>query len=79
MSSEPSRTPGAERIRAYRARMRALGLKPKVLWVPDVNSPEFATEASRASRIVAAIDRQDGTDQNFIDAMTADLWVAGPE
>jgi hypothetical protein len=50
-----------------------------VLWVPDVTSPEFAAEASRASRIVAAIDRQDGSDQDFIDAMTADLWAAEPE
>jgi hypothetical protein len=79
MSTEPNKPSSAPRVRAYRERMRALGLKPKVLWVPDVTSPEFAAEASRASRIVAAIDRQDGSDQDFIDAMTADLWAAEPE
>lgn len=55
--------------------MKNLGLKPKVLWVPDVTSPEFIAEAHRAAKIVAAIDRQDCSDQDWIDAMTDDLWA----
>lgn len=75
MGSEAERSSSVGRVRAYRERMRALGLKPKLIWVPDVNSAEFIAEAHRASQIVAALDRQDGSDQAFVDAMTADLWA----
>lgn len=75
MSTEPSRSSGAKRVRAYRERMKALGLKPKVLWVPDVNSPEFIAQAIRDSQLVAEADRLDSSDQDFIDTMTADLWA----
>jgi hypothetical protein len=34
-----------DKARAYRARMRAKGLKPVQFWLPDVNSPEFIAEA----------------------------------
>jgi hypothetical protein len=29
-----------ERTRAYRERLRAKGLKPVTIWVPDLNDPE---------------------------------------
>ena len=55
----------------YRARLRAQGLRPIQIWVPDVRSPEFAAEAHRQSAAVAssahAID-----DQAFIDAISWD-------
>lgn len=32
-----------ERVGAYRTRMRAQGLRPVQIWVPDVRSPDFVT------------------------------------
>lgn len=42
-----------ERVRSYRERQRAKGLKSVTFWLPDVNSPEFRAEARRQSLAVA--------------------------
>jgi len=60
-----------ERVSAYRARMRAQGLRPVRIWVPDVRSPEFAAEAHRQSALVAAADRS-GDDMDFVEAVSVD-------
>lgn len=52
--------------------MRALGLRPIQMWVPDVRTPEFAAEALRQSRLIAESDHAED-DQAFVDALTADL------
>jgi hypothetical protein len=62
---------GSERVRAYRRRLRAQGLRPVQIWVPDVRSPEFAAEAHRQSSAVAASEHS-GDDQAFIDAISRD-------
>lgn len=54
--------------------MRAQGLRPVQIWVPDVRSPEFASEARRQSEVVAAADRA-SDDMDFVEAVTAD-WDA---
>ncbi len=59
---------------AYRARMRAQGLRAVQLWVPDVRSPQFADEAHRQSELVAKADRE-GDDQDFVEAVSA-AWDA---
>jgi|UniRef100_Q07HE1 hypothetical protein len=41
------RSAGAERVRRHREKMKALGLKPVTLWLPDVNSPEFKAQIAR--------------------------------
>lgn len=51
--------------------MRAQGLRPVQIWVPDVRSPEFATEAHRQSELVAAADR-DSDDMDFVEAVSVD-------
>jgi hypothetical protein len=48
-----------ERQRAYRARMRARGMKPITIWVPDPDSPAFAAEARRQSRLVDGADARE--------------------
>ncbi|MFP5347027.1 MAG: antitoxin MazE family protein [Actinomycetes bacterium] len=58
-----------ERVSAYRARMRAQGLRPVQIWVPDVGSPEFTTEAHRQSALVAAADRAND-DMDFVEAVS---------
>lgn len=51
--------------------MRAQGLRPVQIWVPDVRAPGFADEAHRQSVMVGAADRQ-GNDQDFIEAISVD-------
>lgn len=56
------------RVRAYRKRLRAQGLRPVQIWVPDVRSPQFDREAHRQSAAVAASVHA-ADDQAFIDAV----------
>ena len=60
-----------ERVSAYRARMRAQGLRPVQIWVPDVRSPDFAAEAHRQSELVGAADRA-SDDMDFVEAISED-------
>jgi hypothetical protein len=41
------------RMQAMRARLRAAGLRPVQIWVPDVRMPRIAQEAERQSRLAA--------------------------
>jgi hypothetical protein len=58
-----------EKARAYRERMRAKGLRPVQLWVPDTRTPEFAAEARRQSLAIANSPTE-AEDQAFIDAIS---------
>lgn len=58
-----------ERVTAHRARLRAQGLRPIQIWVPDVRSERFAEEARRQSRLVALADSQ-SDDQAFVEAVS---------
>jgi hypothetical protein len=41
-----------ERMRGYRVRQRAAGLRLLQVWVPDTRSPRFADECRRQSRLL---------------------------
>ena len=41
------------RMQAMRDRLRAAGLRPVQIWVPDVRMPRIALEAERQSRLSA--------------------------
>ena len=60
-----------DRVRSYRARLRAQGLRPIQIWVPDVNAAQFAREAHRQSALVAASPSA-ADDQAFVDELT--VW-----
>ncbi len=62
-------TDSRRRVRAHRERLRAQGLRPVQIWVPDVNAEGFAAEAHRQSRAVAASDAADD-DQAFVDSVS---------
>jgi hypothetical protein len=64
-------SPVAGRVRDYRARLRAQGLRPIQIWVPDVRSPEFFTQAHVQSVAVASSGHAPD-DQAFIDAISVD-------
>jgi hypothetical protein len=62
---KPSRT----KVRQHRERLRAQGLRPIQIWVPDVRAPSFRSEAHRQSSAVAT-SAHAHEDQVFIDAVS---------
>lgn len=48
-----------ETVGRYRVKMRARGLRPIQLWVPDTRSPKFAAECRRQSLLVARVAEED--------------------
>jgi hypothetical protein len=57
------------KVAEHRERLREQGLRPIQIWVPDVRSQAFRTEAHRQSLLVAtsSLARKD---QAFIDAIS---------
>jgi hypothetical protein len=70
MASASKPKPSRVKVREHRARLRRQGLRPIQIWVPDVRSPAFRSEAHRQSLAVAASSRA-REDQAFIDAVSA--------
>jgi hypothetical protein len=58
-----------EKVRTYRQRMRARGLRPVQVWVPDTRTETFRGEAHRQSLAVARSARS-REDQAFIDEIS---------
>ena len=40
-------------MRRYRTKLRAQGLRPVQIWVPDTRAPGFAEEAKRQSELLS--------------------------
>jgi hypothetical protein len=57
------------RVREHRDRLRAQGLRPIQIWVPDVTAEGFAAEAHRQSRAVTASASAED-DQAFVDSVS---------
>lgn len=69
----PSEDSGVgKRVREHRRRLRAQGLRPVQIWVPDVRSPEFVDQAHLQSMAVAASPCAED-DQAFVDASSVDI------
>lgn len=69
MNAPPKPVLTRDKVAAYRARLRAQGLRPIQIWVPDVRSPAFVAEACRQSLIVAR-SAGEADDQAFIDSIS---------
>ncbi|MGL9619593.1 antitoxin MazE family protein [Bradyrhizobium sp. U531] len=61
--------PSRLKVQAHRDRLRAQGLRPIQIWVPDIRSPSFRSEAHRQSLAVATSSHA-SEDQGFIDAIS---------
>ncbi len=48
-----SHTPTHNKMQDYRRRLRAAGLRPVQIWVPDTRSAHFVKEARRQSLLVS--------------------------
>ena len=69
MASASGAKPSRTKVREHRERLREQGLRPIQIWVPDVRSPSFRSEAHRQSAAIAAsVHAED--DQTFIDAVS---------
>jgi hypothetical protein len=58
-----------DRVSEHRKRLRAQGLRPVQIWVPDVRSEAFADEAHRQARVVAA-NAVHSDDQDFVESIS---------
>lgn len=63
---------GQDKARAYRARLRAKGLRPVQHWVPDTNSPQFLERARRQCATLRG-DPEEAAILDEIEALAADL------
>lgn len=64
-----ARTDTSNRVAKHRAALRAAGLRPIQIWVPDVRSSSFASSAHRQSLAVAR-SRHEQENQEFIDEIS---------
>lgn len=69
----------SQRVQKRRDALRAAGLRPVQIWVPDARRPGFAAECSRQSALAAAADRQDHDLEEFMDAALTDLLAMDDE
>jgi hypothetical protein len=67
--SAPKHLSSREKVQAHRKRLRARGLRPIQVWVPDTRTAAFKGEAHRQSQLVAQ-SRYAQRDQDFIDAIS---------
>jgi hypothetical protein len=58
-----------DKVRNHRARLRAQGLRPVQIWVPDVRAKSFVAAARKQSRAVAQSNHEHA-DQVFIDQVS---------
>ena len=68
MVSASSPKPSQVKVREHRERLRAQGLRPIQIWVPDVRAAGFRAEAHRQSSAIAT-SPQARDDQAFVDAV----------
>lgn len=74
MPAKPKNTSSKERVRNYRERMRAAGMRQVTFWVPDTRTEEFKKEARRQSLAIARSEHA-AEDQAFVDAITdPSIW-----
>ena len=66
----------AERVRRRRDKMRAAGLRPIQIWVPDTRSPGFAAECRRQYEAIAKAEQTDAgrAESEFWERVSADAW-----
>jgi hypothetical protein len=72
---DPSMSSISERVRKHRAELRAAGMRPLQIWVPDTRRPGFADECRRQSSRL----RDDPAEQDTLRWLSAAADRAGWE
>ena len=70
-----------ERVRERRDKLRAAGLRPVQIWLPDTTSLGFADEAARQARLLAEWEASPAgrEEMAFWDALAAEAWNDEPD
>jgi hypothetical protein len=68
------RTRVSDRVQKHRAGLRACGLRPVQIWVPDTGRPGFAEECSRQSRLLRSDPHELETLEWLSAAADTDEW-----
>jgi Antitoxin MazE-like len=65
-----------ERVREARDKLRAAGLRPLQIWVPDTTAPGFAAEAARQARLLAEWEASPAgrEEMAFWEELAAEAW-----
>jgi hypothetical protein len=63
----------ASAVRKRREVLKAAGMRPVQIWIPDTRKPGFAEECRRQSLLIAQTDKADSALGNFMDAALADI------
>ena len=66
-------SPVTARVQKRRDLMRAAGLRPIQIWVPDTRRPLFAEECRRQSNLAAQADQGDPGLLDFLDEALGDV------
>lgn len=61
------------RVQKHRDALRAAGLRPVQIWVPDTRRPDFAQECRRQSLLAANADAANADLQRFMDEALVDV------
>jgi hypothetical protein len=71
-----TQTPNARRVERRREKLRAQGMRPIQIWVPDTRAPGFAEEAQRQGNLVGASYDDDVLDfwERVVEEDLADAW-----
>jgi hypothetical protein len=60
-------TPVNQRVQKRREALRAQGLRPVQLWLPDTRDPKFRAQMEREARLINEADAKDAWLQAFMD------------
>ena len=69
---------GAERFQRRRDKLRAAGLRPVQIWVPDTRAPGFAEECARQARLIrdAETTESQAEDEAWFEVSDKTGWTA---
>lgn len=62
-----------QRVQKHREALRAAGLRPIQIWVPDTRRPGFSEECRRQSLLIARADANDTDIDAFMDDALNDI------
>ena len=63
-----SRATGSQRVQRRRDKLRAAGLRPVQIWVPDTRAPGFAEECRRQCLLLAQAENLDRDVDAWVEA-----------
>ncbi len=68
----------AERVRRRRDKLRASGMRPVQIWVPDMRAPGFAAECVRQARLIRAAETPESQaeDEAWFETSDTTGWTA---